>query len=321
MKLIKKVLNRFNGLHFPQEYLCLPREPFENPLHIYLVHAGKVVEDITYRHAFVGYSPLVFALEDPHGDYSLIEMIFSHEIFEIAENVYDLEPLACLTLKKIRELESGDGTIYFFEGIHGSHAFILRLFQIINLLNYRMYGRKPGNVYLAGNLYKQVQVAYSIPRKISLITVGKDDLFNHFPTDLHGPIGNDLYLVSLRHEGKACAQVMESGSMVLSDVKASMYRVVYSLGRNHMQAMKERTAFEFSDKNSAHLHLPLPEQLVSYRELKLKDSFTYGIHRIMLFMVTYRENVDNEEETLVHIHNTYATWRYRNGLLSNYLLR
>jgi hypothetical protein len=61
MKLVKKILNRLNGLHYTQEYLCTAREIFKEPLHVYIVEEGKPVKDITCSHLFTGYCPLVFA--------------------------------------------------------------------------------------------------------------------------------------------------------------------------------------------------------------------------------------------------------------------
>jgi hypothetical protein len=55
--------------------------------------------------------------------------------------------------------------------------------------------------------------------------------------------------------------------------------------------------------------------------LELTDSFIHGIHTIMLFkIVTYRL-LHAENGTLAHVHNSYATWRYKNRLQGNYLLR
>ena len=39
-------------------------------------------------------------------------------------------------------------------------------------------------IYLKGNLYTPVKIAYSIPLKIYLIPFGLKGMFNIFPTDL-----------------------------------------------------------------------------------------------------------------------------------------
>jgi len=324
MKLLKKILNKLNGLQYPQEYLCFAHEIFEQPLHAYLVDDGKPIKDITKLHSFVGYSPLIFSLLS-----SATASIRSSTI-NIAFTQHELNPngsfkqkdaVAILCLKKIKEQKAGNETILYYEGVKGSHRFISPFHQFIIQLYNRLYHKKRGNVYLPGNLYKQVQIAYSLPRNISMVTVRQNNRFNLFPTDLHGPINEDLYIISLRHDGKACEQVVSAGRILLTQVHSDFYKTAYALGKNHMQEMKARENYPFSGGISTHLQLPLPESTLFYRELELQDSFIHGIHRVMLFKTLYRQRFQDTPSTLAHIHNVYATWRQNNGLPGNYLLR
>ncbi len=66
-----------------------------------------------------------------------------------------------------------------------------------------------------------------------------------------------------------------------------------------------------------HLH----EDVVSYKELELESSFTHGIHKLLLFKISNAQQANGTKETLAHIHNSYATWRFKKGIKSNYLLR
>jgi flavin reductase (DIM6/NTAB) family NADH-FMN oxidoreductase RutF len=188
-------------------------------------------------------------------------------------------------------------------------------------INNRLYNKKPGNVFLHDNLYKQVQIAYAIPRNILLITVGNENLFNLFPTDLHGQVGEEHYIISLRTGGKAAAQVADAGKLAISQVHAEAYKTVYGLGKNHMQELKPRDNFLFGALSSASFQLPLPRDIFSYLELHLQDSFTHGIHTIFLFSILHQQQIRPAIATLAHIHNCYASWRYKNGLPGNYLLR
>jgi hypothetical protein len=154
-----------------------------------------------------------------------------------------------------------------------------------------------------------------------MITVGQDDRFNLFPTDLHGPVNEDHYIISLRHDGKACRQVMNAGTILLSRVQSDFYKTAYALGKNHMQGMKEKENFPFSTWISEKLKLPFPQSALYYQELELKDSFIHGIHRVMLFKTLYQKGFRDNPSTLAHIHNVYATWRQNNHLPGNYLLR
>ena len=325
MKLVKKILNKFNGLQYPQEYLCFAKETFQHPLHVYLFAGGQVIKDITDSHLFTGYCPLIFVLHSSSADDPLlneeITIIFSQEILPLNEFLKEKDAVATLSLKRVRKQTAGDTTLFYYEGTNGSHHFLSSFHQWILGLNNRLYNKKPGNVFLNDNLYKQVQVAYGVPRIISLITVTDGHSYNLFPTDLHGAINEHYYVGSLRHEGKACQQVESSGMMVISQIHAGAYKMAFTLGKNHMQELKPKEDFPFGELNSSLFLDPLPQPVLSYRELQLIESFTHGIHKLLLFKIMSQHTVSDEPATLAHIHNVYATWRYNKGLAGNYLLR
>ncbi len=322
MKFLQKALNKLNGLHYSQEYLCLPKEQLRQPLHIFLALENKAVKDITTDHLFLGYSPLIYALPffqelDP-GKHNVIQMLCSTSPFEAGSFISKKDIVATLLLKKFKEQKVGLSSIAYFHGINGAHRFLSSFNQLVIGANNQLYNKKTGNVFLKYNLYKQVQIAYALPRVISLITVSSDNLFNLFPTDLHGQITDDNYIISLRYEGNACKQVDQAKKIVLSNVDASYYKEAYSLGKNHMKPLKEKSNFFFSEVNSFTLKLPLPPSVIEYRELELQDSFIHGIHKLLLFKILNHQRFQNSDNTLAHIHNAYATWRHKQGL-DNYL--
>jgi hypothetical protein len=322
MQLLKKMLNRTNGLHFSQEYLCLHHEQFEEQLNVYLVKKGKVCADITRQHAFVGYSPLVFAITVEISDaHPTVEIIFSHKKLEPGSSAGKQSIMAFLSLKKVYQLSMNNKFVFFYEGVFGKHKFLSKFRQFIISLHNHLFQKIEGNVFLPGNLYKQVQIAYSLPRKISLVTVGSKQLYNLFPSDLHGPVGAGFYVVSLRHNGNACAQVEAGRNILLSNVNANYFREVYKLGKNHMQPLKEREHFPFTIGQSPVLNLPVPENALYCFELELQSSFKAGIHKIMLFRIRNEYAINTEFSSLSHVHNVYATWRHKKQLSGNYLLR
>jgi flavin reductase (DIM6/NTAB) family NADH-FMN oxidoreductase RutF len=325
MKLLQKFLNKFNGLHYPQEYLCLAKESFQNPLHVYLISGNKIFKNISSEHLFTGYSPLIITLysspankQDPP---AAIDIAFSHQFCQPNEFLAKKDAIARLSLKIIHKQSGGDTDIFYYEGVHGEHRFLFYFHQYIIALNNRLYNKKTGNVFLYNNLYKQVQIAYAVPRIISLITVSDGQLYNLFPTDLHGPVNEKYYISSLRHEGKACQQVETARRIVISQVNYEEYKTVYSLGKNHMQELKPKGSFPFGGSFSNLFQIPLPKSVLYYHELELAESFNHGIHKLLLFKVLSRQAVSNDPATLAHIHNVYATWRYSKGLSGNYLLR
>jgi len=325
MKLVKKILNKLNGLYYPQEYLCFTKESFQQPLHAYLVDGRQIIKDITNEHLFTGYSPLIFTLYSPAGSNpelpANIEIIFSQRSLQPNDLFTKKDAIARLSLKLIRKQSAGDITILYYEGTKGEHHFLSSFYQFMIALNNRLYNKKEGNVFLHGNLYKQVQIAYALPRIISLITVGNHNLYNLFPTDLHGPVYEQYYIGSLRHDGKACKQVETAGRIVISQVNCEACKTVYSLGKNHMQEVKPKGNFPFGDISSSLFQLPLPRPVLLYRELELLGSFEHGIHKLLLFKIVSRQTLSDEPATLAHIHNVYATWRNNKGLAGNYLLR
>lgn len=323
MQLLQKLLNKFNGLYFQQEYLCVAKESFREPFHVYLTDAGRIIKDISHSHLFTGYSPLIITLHtgnesglpgNPH-------IILTRQSLLLNELYTRKDAIASLSLKLLRTQVAGDTTVYYFEGVKGRHHFLSFFHQSVIGLNNRLYNKKEGNVFLYNNLYKQVQIAYAFPRTISLITVSNGELFNLFPTDLHGPVNDQYYIDSLRHEGKACQQVEASGKIVISEVQADAYQLVYSLGKNHMQELKPAEYFPFGRLKSATFQLPIPQRTLVYRELELVDSFIHGIHKLLLFKTVAAHTVDKRPATLAHIHNAYATWRHNKGISGNYLLR
>jgi hypothetical protein len=325
MNPVKKILTKLNGLHYPQEYLCFAKESFQQPLHAYLADGNKVIKDITHSHLFTGYSPLIFTLYFPAGNNrelpANIEIVFSQQSLQPNDILAKKEAIARLSLKMIRQQSVADTRIVYYEGVKGEHRFLSSFHQYILELYNRGYNKKPGNVFLHDNLYKQVQIAYSLPRVISLITVSDGKLYNLFPTDLHGPVNEQYYVSSLRHEGKACKQVEAAGRIVISQIHCDAYKTAYSLGKNHIRDLKTKDNFPFDDSCSSIFQLPLPKSVLYCRELELIESFKHGIHQLLLFKIVSMQAVSNEPATLAHIHNCYATWRYNKGLAGNYLLR
>lgn len=318
MQLLQKLLNKLNGLYYKQDYLCLAKESFEQSLFAYIVSPTQII-DITDHHLFVGYSPVVIALRSLKETHlaNAVDVFFVNRKFYPNEVIKEKDAIAKLSLNKIRQLND----ILFYEGQKGDHGFISKFHQAILDWQNRRYNKKPGNVYLPGNLLKQVHIAYSIPRTISLITVSDGQLYNLFPTDLHGQIDEEHYIVSLRRGGKAAKQVENVKKILVSEIDSSQYKTAYALGKNHMQELKPKVAFEFSDKTAEQLQLPLPHSATLYRELELEQFFDHGIHRIFLFRILNSKQIEAHTTTLAHIHNVYATWRRNKGLPGNYLLR
>ena len=216
---------------------------------------------------------------------------------------------------------SSEKNLGIYECVSGSHNFINPLQKQMSLLHQRFQKKKMGNVNLPGNLYEQVKIAYSVPRKICLITVCDGGMYNMFPTDLHGRIDDENYVISLRSDGKANAQVNKFKKITLSKMNLSRYKYVYSLGKNHMQEPKPIENFEMTENSSEKYNLPLPTGGIEYLELEHKEALTVGIHNLNFFKIINSKVINETEPVLSHVHRTYISWLLKKGYDVNYLLR
>ncbi|RYY97725.1 MAG: hypothetical protein EOO11_10090 [Chitinophagaceae bacterium] len=315
MKLLQKILGRTRGLRFPQEYLCLDADRHEGAPRWYRADGETVGPELTAAHLFVGYCPVLLALPGRLAPGDALRIVIATGALQPGDPV-PRRPLAELRLRRM----ACTGELACFEALQGAHRFLPAFRQALIDHHNRWYQQRAGNVFLEGNRYRQVQIAYSLPRTISLITVGDAASCNLFPTDLHGSCGGE-YLVSLRHGGMAGAQVQAAGRIHLANMAPAAYRTVYGLGKNHMQPPRAPEALPLGPLRSPQWGLPVPADAISGYELELLDSFDAGIHRLFRFRIRSQTVYARNAGTLAHVHNVYATWRYKNGGAGNYLLR
>lgn len=295
------------------------------PLKVILTTRDEEIEkDITASHLFLGYKPVIIGLSEQdtgesflsdHSDFCLTLVQDEFKSNTRWKNFpTDRAAVATMILKKIQQRDFDGQRTYFFECSQAKHRFLGMFHQRVNNLREKLKIRPKDNVGLPGNLFDQVRIAYSIPRKISVMTVSDDTLVNMFPTDLHGSIGNGYYAGSLRIGGNANAQVESLRRVVISDVDASSFLEVYSMGRNHMMDLQNETRFMLHDRRSRVFNFPLPEWALRYREMIHIGSFDHGIHRIHFYRIVHTEVLENAGPTLAHIHQYYAQWRMDQGL-------
>ena len=143
----------------------------------------------------------------------------------------------------------------------------------------------------------------------------------YFPPTSTVPLESAITPSSLRIGGQACAQVQQLRRLVLSTVEASSFRSTYRLGKNHMRDLTDVGHFEVAPFRSATFGLPLPKDVLGYRELERIDGFDTGIHRIHLYRTVHRVVHPEEAAALAHVHRYYAQWRADRGLSTPWLVR
>ncbi len=327
MSLKNKIRKLITGLAIPQEYICVEWRDFQYPPSVFLeLEDPNFSQEVTSSHLFLGYKPLILGLSFNmnESNYSVVKKQ-NHIIlnFKNCVALSDLNPtsLAKLRLKKIGEQTVSNQMIIFYEGEYGDHSFLRPLHQWVGKQQEKWRKRPPDNISLPGNLVEQVRIAYSFPRIISVITTSDGSLINLFPTDLHGSIGDKFYTSSLRKGGKANDQVERYGKIVISEVETSYYKQTYSLGKNHMQELREENQFQIHSLRSKNFDFPLPSAVTYYREVKRINSFDYGIHRIHIYEIVYQQSIPGKYSTLSHIHQYYNQWRLDHELGTKIFLR
>lgn len=296
----------------PQEYVCLP---FEQSAHLQIwmttLHADP--QEVTHRHLFLGYSPLILGVIFPKEQAPPDRGCFTFTKDEFVPNdkwrgfVTDHRAVGRMVLKKIKIEKFGNDTVGFYRGVHADHRLINTVHQLTNNVKTRLRRKEVGNVSLPGNLYDQVRLAYAFPRLISLISLAQDGLMNCFPTDLHGKINDEFYVSSLRLGGNADGQVLAVKRVVLSQVKPDYFRIAYELGKNHMRNMRPADQFEMKTDRSLLFQVPVPAGAVNYLELEWVGSFDHGIHRIHSYRIVNRVELA-QGVRLAHVHQYYAQW-------------
>jgi len=276
--------------------------------------------DLTDSHLFVGYYPLIIAISCEKNS-SLNNLLQNKNDIETVFGESQDKIYAQLMLKKINTIVFDEVTLYLFEGVKGSHRFLSKFHILTNNLKYKLTAEKKINIYLKGNLYEQVKIAYSIPRKILLVSLGMNNMFNIFPTDINGRIGKQNFVISLRKNGKANKQVKELKKIVLSEMSAYTCKEVYALGVNHIKDLRAKEDFDFSEILSEKYSIPLPNNALRYFELEFINDMQTGVHNLCFFKIVNSANIEDSKSTLAHIHRDYAEWRINNGIKSEFLLR
>lgn len=312
-------LNRIiEGNSFPREYLGVDYALLKNSISIYAgTERNQQLIDITDQHLFLGYSPVIVGIyfrQDDGNDLTKRNSIF----LQFISNELNGLCIAELEVERISEKRFGGYTLVLFKGKHVTHKLLPTINQQLIRLKSTIEKKPKGNVTVPGNQYDQVRVMYTVPRLISLVTVGDENTCNIFPTDLHGKIGS-MYVDSLRLAGKASNQVNEKKKVVLSRMHLQARVDVYAMGKNHMKDMQPSSSFNIREQRSDVYHLPIPQQALSYIELQQVESIEIGIHRLHFFTVMNEYVLENDAPQLACIHKFYAQWRLDKRLPLEYV--
>jgi len=319
---MKKLINKiFFGTTLPQEFLCLNLNGFDKPLRMVIKSsASGEVLDVTDHHLLNGYKPLIISIK---GDIIGQEILDRDNSISVSFKNDENNELANLELKLREKINVESSSLFIFEGLICKHFFNSNFQKILNDIKYRLNAKKKNNIYLAGNLYDQVKIGYSIPRKIYLVTVGSENRFNIFPSDLSGTLDGTTFILSLRTGGKANEQIEKYRRCIVSVMSADSFREVYNAGKNHMKELIDTSNIELKLRNdrSTELKLPIPIGCIHYFELESVSKYVLGIHTLHFLKIINSVHLSENNSILAHIHREYAEWRIRKGIQTNYYYR
>lgn len=332
MTLNKYVSRALFGVSIQQEYICVGLENCEAALFEFVGTGNDVCFEVEGS-LFLGYKPLLLGFSfDVNSKEADALQGLDRICFSLAEKRPPLagrwrgfaapgNAVARLILRKVASRHLGNKVLHIFQGQAGNHNLLSGFHLRANRFREKMRRRKPDNVGLPGNLHDQVQIAYAVPRIISMVSLREaSGKMNMFPTDLHGAVGGSHYVGSLRQGGKATEQIETHQTVALSTVSTEWSGRAYSLGKNHMSELKPQRDFQLFDAPSRLFSIPLPGAVLRYRELRRLDSIDIGIHRIH-FYETLNEEIVKEGITLAHIHQFCAQWREDHQYTTEYHLR
>lgn len=317
-KLISKILF---GTSLLQEYLCFNLLEFNRSLSMLIKNSvsGEVV-DVTDHHLLNGYKPLVISII---GDIIGEEILDKYNTISTSFKDDQNNELAELILELREKINIKSSSALIFEGVFGKHHFNNNFQKMLRDIKYRLTSKRKNNIYLADNLYDQVKIGYSIPRKIYLVTVGSENRFNVFPSDLSGTLNGKTFILSLRTGGKANEQIEKEGKCVVSEMPADSFEEVYKAGKNHMKDKSDlnQLNIKFREERSAGLNIPVPFDANKYFELETVSKFNLGIHTLHFLKVLNCVKITESNSVLAHIHRDFAEWRIRKGISTNYFIR
>jgi hypothetical protein len=254
---------------------------------------GSRETDITDEHILLGYKPLILG--------SGIDLGEGEVQIQVRQ---DATILAEMIIKKVGELLG----LFLYEGVQADLKLSSTWRRVLIEWRENMKNKGSSNIELDRSLYKQVIAAYYIPRAISIIAVRKHASYNEFPTDLHGPYGEESYVSSLRIGGCACAQVMETKSIKLYSMSLGQLEMVYNKGKNHMRDWR----------NGDHPHI---EGAISYKILDVQGYEDAGLHRVFAYRIVEDHSFNSANAELAHCHREYIQWRLKNRIPTKYVLR
>lgn len=161
---------------------------------------------------------------------------------------------------------------------------------------------------------QQLMIAYLCPRPVVLVSVDAPAHRNIFPMDLIGPLERSgLFSLGLRSTNVSMPVMREARRVALSDMPATMKKVVYQFSEHHKQPPEDWNALPFSIRLSREFAIPAVAAALRIRELSIVHSQEIGSHMVFLGRVVSDESLA-EGAQLHHTAGFHQAYRQRQGV-------
>ena len=155
MGLREHIKKKLLGLTIPQEYICHGLEAMGDTFKVYLTIAdsGQAI-DITQRHLFLGYRPLIIGIwveqqqpwKNELNSNKRICISLARSVFKINDKWKDFPTArasqANLILKLVHQKALNGNTLFIYQGVLGKHHLMSPFHQLTNHLFNRLRTKK-----------------------------------------------------------------------------------------------------------------------------------------------------------------------------------
>jgi flavin reductase (DIM6/NTAB) family NADH-FMN oxidoreductase RutF len=157
-----------------------------------------------------------------------------------------------------------------------------------------------------------VNILFSCPRPVVLVSLALGDGGTMFPMNLMGPIGNGYFAFALNSRRLAGSLVERAGRVAISNVPFDQAPSARQLGKNHHREAVNWSELPFPLAQSTALGIPVPAFASRVREMEIEAVRKLGSHTLFVAKIVRDEKYSDDLQFFM-IHGLYQAWRRSMG--------
>lgn len=165
-----------------------------------------------------------------------------------------------------------------------------------------------GDVQMTARATAAMNVLFTCPRPVVLVSVPVGERGNIFPMNLMGPIGQGYFAFALNSRRLASPLVERAGRVALSSIPFDQAAVARRLGKNHLREFIDWDGLPFPTTRSKALGIPVPAFATRVREMEIEAVRQLGSHTFFVARIVHDEHRSDSEQFFM-IHGLYQAWR------------